>query len=82
MCPIPHPIKMHGIKIPEGAAVPEDRQVNINHIVENIKALENRISLWSDINERMVFYCDSKIKVASLSNLPSGHKNVLVGMSF
>lgn len=44
MCPSEHPIKIHGIKIPEGTAVPLDNEVKMNQITKKIRAFENNIS--------------------------------------
>ena len=45
MWPTPHPIRMQGMNIPAGEAVPDDKQVNMNHTKEKAKAFSKRISL-------------------------------------
>ena len=71
---------MQGIKIPTGAAVPDVTVKKTNHITPKIKAFSNKIVLLSDIKLLMVLDYASNMSVANLSNLPSGHKNCLVGI--
>jgi hypothetical protein len=70
---------MPGIKIPNGAATPEVRHKNTNHITPNMRAFCQSISLLSDINDLIVLDYDSKKSVANRSNELSGHRNYLIG---
>jgi len=45
MCPKLQPIKMQGIKMPKGTAVPDVMLRKINHIIVKITAFPNKISL-------------------------------------
>jgi len=54
MCPSAHPIKMQGMKMPKGTAVPDVKDKKINQIIVKIKAFGKRIDLWSDMKLLMV----------------------------
>jgi hypothetical protein len=66
---------MHGINIPEGTADPDDRLVKANHTKNRIIAFESKKLLSEDMNDLIVLAYESNMSVASLSNVPSGHKN-------
>jgi hypothetical protein len=55
MCPRAQPIRMQGMNIPTGAAVPEVRERNMNHMIAKIRAFGKRIVLLFDMKLLMVF---------------------------
>jgi hypothetical protein len=70
---------MQGMNIPTGAAVPEVRDRNMNHMMAKIRAFGKRIVLLFDMKLLMVLDYPSNIRVASLSKVPSLQRNYLVG---
>lgn len=66
--PRAHPIRIQGKKIPAGATTPDVMQVNANQTAKNIRTFFGINLRASLINDLIVFTCDSKKIVASLSN--------------